>query len=127
MQEKLAKATIPQMLLSIFIGLVATLLILFILSLLTGIVVYYSSMSECLLPGCATAIIIIGTACGGFCAAKNNGSHGLLIGLITASLAAGLAMLFGSIEARPALKVIYYLLPGMLGGIVGVSSSASKQ
>ena len=127
MQEKLAKANIPQMFLSILIGLVVTLLILFVLSLLTGIVVYYSSMSERLLPGCATAIIIIGAACGGFCAARYNGSRGLLIGLITAALAAGLAMLFGGIEARPALKVICYLLPGMLGGIVGVSSIASKQ
>lgn len=108
-------------------GLLSTIILAMILSIILGIVFFFSPMQETLLSALSAVIIIVSVFWGGRITAKNIGSRGLIFGatvgliffILTGIIAIfdGATITFASISKQLGLC----LVAGALGGIFGVS------
>ncbi len=106
---------------AVFIGVAATVICMLLLSFLLSAIIYFSPLSESLLPRLAILSNTLSLLFGGWMAGRLAGSRGLLVGMLTSAIILILMLLFGFGEgvAIP-LKLVYCLLAGMIGGIFGV-------
>lgn len=114
---------------SIGIGLLATLLLLLIMSAL--IIVLNISFS--LYPIFAVSCLVVGAVICGFCNARLNENNGLIFGLLSSAVMYFIILIvtvilgFNSIGTQLFIKFIIVLLSGAIGGIIGVNNKKSKQ
>lgn len=108
-------------------GLLYTLVIALFLSLLIGILFYYTPLSEALLPVLSGLIIALAVFSGSLKAARMTGTRGLLQGLavgffffiVTAVIGWTSAPFIASAVGK---KLGICLLAGAMGGIAGIAS-----
>lgn len=100
-------------------GVAASLILMLLLSVPAALAVYYSSLSEAILPALALIINSLSLLAGGFLAGRLSGSCGLLLGLVVGVLATALMLLVGD-TAETAAALACFLLAAMIGGVFGV-------
>jgi len=115
---------------SIIRGFTWALLISVILSLIITLLLYFTSVSETLLPSFATLIFFISILLGSTISARHAGNrgliHGLIVGLLYLTFSLILSLL---ISTDPfswllfAKKITYTFIGGALGGVVGIGLS----
>jgi len=111
----------------ILIGILNSIILAIALSILLGIVFFFTSMRETMLPALAAVIIVVSVFWGGRITAKRIGSKGLILGagvglaffVLTGIVTFfdGASFIFSSIIKQFGLC----LVAGALGGIFGVS------
>jgi len=109
-------------------GTMLVLIVLVVLSALTGLIYYFSALSESTIPLAASVILFISIFIGSVSGARQAGCkglfHGLVVGAISFLLIVLLALLLlpGGIILKSLLsKLFLSLVAGVLGGIVGVA------
>ncbi|KJS22569.1 MAG: hypothetical protein VR72_05970 [Clostridiaceae bacterium BRH_c20a] len=115
---------------SIIRGFTWALLISVILSLIITLLLYFTSVSEALLPSFATLIFFISILLGSTISARHAGNsgliHGLVVGLLFLTFSLILSLL---ISTDPfswflfAKKITYTFIGGALGGVIGIGLS----
>ena len=114
------EGTIIHSMKALLYGLIVCGVILLLLTLLCAGVVYWSPLSEEILPKLAVVVDILALLAGGYTAGRINGGKGLLMGLITAGVVLLLMLPLGGAESNIIQKALYCLLAGMAGGVFGV-------
>ncbi|MBS3976577.1 MAG: TIGR04086 family membrane protein [Syntrophomonadaceae bacterium] len=111
-------------------GITKSIILTIALSLLFGIIFYFTNLSENLSPPISSAILVLCAFLGGATAAKTKQSRGLLVGLLTSAV----YFLLLTIFSLAVLKTPFYgsgllqkgvlcLFAGGLGGIFGLTKS----
>ncbi|ATW24345.1 TIGR04086 family membrane protein [Candidatus Formimonas warabiya] len=117
-------STLPVGIKPVFRGLLVTYLLILILSLLLGLVFYFTPLSEIWMNSLGVAITTLSLFFGGRTAAKAAGNrglfHGLIIGLIFVILMILISFCKDIVWSSVALKSAYALLASVVGGISGV-------
>lgn len=105
----------------IAIGLGAAIIAMMVLSFISSIVIYNTSLMDNSLLAFAIVIIAISAFGGGFLAARLNGSRGLITGLICALFLFVILLLFRSSNGISIpIQLLCCCLPGMAGGFLGI-------
>jgi len=105
-------------------GLVVTYLLVGILSLIAGLVFYFTPLSEMWMHPLGAAITTLALFFGGRTSAKTAGNKGLLHGLIIGLCFIIITVIFSLSKdiswSALGLKSVYALLASLIGGISGV-------
>jgi len=106
-----------------FVALCATLL----LSLLTGLIMNFTSLSEAALPGLALGIVTLSTIIGGWASSRLAKQKGLIHGtgaglffVLLALIISGIALPTSFVLAGVIKKTLFCTIGGALGGVLGV-------
>ena len=106
---------------SIAIGLAAAVVAILLLSFLSSIIIYNTSLMDSSLLSFAIVIIAVAAFGGGFLAARLNGSRGLITGLVCTLFLFVILLLFGSQGGVSIpIQLLCCCLPGMAGGFLGI-------
>lgn len=110
-------------------GFMKGIMLAIVLSLISALTLHFTSLSESTLPGLALAILLFSVFMGGWWAARQAGSHGLLNGtkvaflFIVLSLIITIVFLPGHFTWLGCLfKLLPVLLVGAAGGMLGVAT-----
>lgn len=111
-------------------GFTWALVISVVSSLVITLLLYFTSISEALLPSFATLIFFISILLGSTISAKNAGNrglvHGILVGFFYFIFSLILSLIFSADSFVWILflkKITYTLIGGSLGGIIGIGLS----
>jgi len=117
---------------AIFRGLLWALIISVILSIVVTLLLYFTPLSETLLPAFASLIFFLSILLGSTISARIAGNRGLFHGLGVGVVFLFLTAIFGIIIATDpfswvlfAKKIAYTIIGGALGGIIGIGLSNS--
>ena len=113
---------------AIFWGTLTALIILLMLSALTGIIYYFSSLPESTLPWVASAILCISVFGGAVLAVNRVGTKGLYHGLGVSIICfmfvwiiAGLFLPGNIFLTGLTIKLVLTLIAGAAGGVLGIN------
>jgi putative membrane protein (TIGR04086 family) len=108
-------------------GVVHAIFLSIILSLLVGIIFYFSNLYVSYGPPISSAILVLSAFWGGMIAAKSKKSHGLLVGLAVGATYIFLLAIFSLVFFKgqfslfgTTTKLLLCLFAGGLGGILGI-------
>lgn len=106
---------------SLMLGIVTTLVLILLLSMVSAVIVYYSSIPESSLNVFATIINIIALAAGGYVGSRTARAKGLMHGLIIGVVVVLVLLLSGNnADATSPVTAAYCLLAAIGGGVLGV-------
>ncbi|MFZ5943532.1 MAG: TIGR04086 family membrane protein [Bacillota bacterium] len=115
---------------SIIKGLLWALVISLVLSIIITLLLYFSPMSEALLPSFATLIFFLSILLGSTISAKSAGSKGLIHGLGVGVIYLIFSVAFGIFLSSDPFswllfgkKIAYTTVGSALGGIIGIGLS----
>ena len=106
---------------AVLTGVAFALAFLLVSSLIAGAVVYFSPLSETVLPAVALALDGAAALCGGFMAGHKSGRRGLVMGAAVGAVLLALMLLLPlSAGSGPVLKAAVSLPAALIGGVLGV-------
>jgi len=111
-------------------GLLGALIVSFLLSILVTLLLHFTPLTEALLPSFATLIFFLSILLGSLISAKSAKSKGLIHGLGVGVIYLSCTIIIGFFVATDsfswlmfAKKIVYTLVGGSLGGIIGIGLS----
>ena len=103
------------------LGFCVTVILMLIVSVVFSLLVYFTPLRESIYTAAAPILNALCLLAGGFVTGQRAKEKGALLGCILAVLLLLLMLAGGAaLDARPLIKVIYCLLAGTAGGIIGV-------
>ncbi len=110
---------------AILYGVIWALIVTFVLSFFTSIILYYSPLSETYLYPASIVIIVISIFFGAYLTAQKSQTNGLIKGVVVGVcvfiILLLLSYLFGGFFLNGLLlKLVYCVVAGAIGGIFGI-------